>query len=95
MKISKDEIINVANLARLELDPSLVDKLTGQVGNILEYIDTLNELNTDGVPPTTHAINLSNAFREDVPKTHPGSDKALANAPEKEDDCFVVPKIVG
>ncbi len=95
MKISKKEIINVAKLARLELDDALVDKLTGQVGNILEYIDTLSELDTEGVQPTTHAISLTNAFREDVEKEHPGTEKALANAPEKEDGCFVVPKIVG
>ena len=95
MKISKEEIINVAKLARLELDDALVDKLTGQVGNILEYIDTLEELDTEGVPPTTHAISLTNAFREDIEKEHPGTKQAIANAPEEEDGCFVVPKIVG
>ncbi len=95
MKISKEEIVNVAKLARLELDDALVDKLTSQVGNILEYIDTLEELDTEGVLPTTHAISLTNAFREDIEKMHPGTEKALANAPEDEDGCFVVPKIVG
>ncbi len=95
MKISKEEIINVANLARLELDDGLVEKLTEQVGNILEYIDTLEEIDTDGVQPTTHAISLSNAFRDDIEKEQPGTEKALANAPEKEDGCFVVPKVVG
>ena len=95
MKISKEEITNVANLARLNLDESLIDKLTSQVGTILEYIDKLDELNTDGVEPTTHAISLSNAFRDDVETEQLGTDKALANAPEKEDGCFVVPKVVG
>lgn len=95
MKISKQEILNVARLARLNLDESLIDKLSEQVGNILEYIDILNTIDTDGILPTTHAISLTNAFREDIVKEHLGSEKALANAPEKEDGCFVVPKIVG
>ncbi len=95
MKISKDEILNVAKLARLELDESLADKLSVQVGSILEYIETLNEIETKDVLPTTHAISLTNAFREDIAKEHPGTEKAIANAPESEDGCFVVPKIVG
>ncbi len=95
MKISKKEILNVAKLARLELDESLADKLSVQVGSILEYIETLNEIETKDVPPTTHAISLTNAFREDIVKEHPGTEKAIVNAPESEDGCFVVPKIVG
>lgn len=95
MKISKEEILNVAKLARLELDDSLADKLSIQVGSILEYIETLNTIDTTGVPPTTHAISLTNAFREDVEKVQPGTEKAIANAPDSEDGCFVVPKIVG
>ncbi len=95
MKISKEEVLNVAKLARLELDESLADKLSIQVGSILEYIETLNTIDTTGVPPTTHAISLTNAFREDVVKEQSGTEKAIANAPESEDGCFVVPKIVG
>lgn len=95
MKISKEEVLNVAKLARLELEDSLADKLTDQVGNILEYIETLSEIDTRDIPPTTHAISLKNAFREDIVKDHPGAEKATANAPESEDGCFVVPKIVG
>lgn len=95
MKISKEEVLNVAKLARLELDESLADKLSIQVGNILEYIETLNTVDTTDVPPTTHAISLTNAFREDVVKEQTGTENAIANAPESEDGCFVVPKIVG
>ncbi len=95
MKISKEEVLNVAKLARLELDESLADKLSIQVGSILEYIETLNTVDTTDVPPTTHAISLTNAFREDIVKEQPGTEKAIANAPESEDGCFVVPKIVG
>lgn len=95
MKISKEEVLNVAKLARLELDDSLADKLSEQVGSILEYIETLNTIDTEGVQPTTHAISLTNAFREDIVKEHSGTENAMANAPESEDGCFVVPKIVG
>ena len=95
MKISREEIVNVAKLARLTLDESLTAKLADQIGDILNYVDTLEKVNTDGVAPTNHALSLSNAFREDVVIPSPGTDAALANAPAKEDGCFVVPKIVG
>ncbi len=95
MKLSKEEVIRVAKLARLDLDDSTVDTLSHQVATILDYVDTLEKANTEGVEPTSHAITLTNAFREDVVKEHPGVEKALANAPEKEEGCFVVPKVVG
>lgn len=95
MKISKEEVLTVANLARLDLDDSLKEKIAEQIGNILDYVDTLESIDTKDIPPTTHAISLSNAFREDELTESPGTEKALANAPEQEDGCFVVPKVVG
>lgn len=95
MKITREEIVNVAKLARLTLDESLTAKLADQIGDILNYVDTLEKVDTDGVEPTNHALSLSNAFREDVVIPSPGTEDALANAPVKEDGCFVVPKIVG
>jgi aspartyl-tRNA(Asn)/glutamyl-tRNA(Gln) amidotransferase subunit C len=95
MKISRENVLNVAELARLELDEDLTDKLADQIGDILNYVDTLEKVDTEGVPPTNHALALFNAFREDVVKESPGTDDALANAPSREDGCFVVPKIVG
>jgi len=95
MKITKDEVAYVATLARLELSEKAIDTFSGQIGDILAYVDKLNEVNTDGVPPTSHAISLSNAFREDKPVEHLDRDKALQNAPEKEDGDFMVPKVVG
>ena len=95
MKITKDEVIYVANLARLELDDESVDKFSGQIGEILEYIDKLNTIDTSGVATTSHAISLNNAFREDRVEEHLDRDTALSNAPEKEDGSFVVPKVVG
>ena len=65
-----------------------------QIGKILEYVDKLNEIDTDGIRPTSHAISLTNAFREDEQSEHMERELALANAPEKEDGNFIVPKII-
>jgi aspartyl-tRNA(Asn)/glutamyl-tRNA(Gln) amidotransferase subunit C len=95
VKITKDEVLYVADLARLDLDADMIDKFAGQIGTILDYVDKLNEVDTEGVRPTSHAISLTNAFREDEQLDHLEREKALANAPEKEDGNFIVPKVVG
>jgi aspartyl-tRNA(Asn)/glutamyl-tRNA(Gln) amidotransferase subunit C len=95
MKITREEIVHVANLARLDLDEESIGKFAEQIDNILEYIDILNRVETEGVAPTSHAIFLTNAFREDKVKEHLDRNKALANAPEEEDGNFVVPKVIG
>ncbi len=94
MKITKDEVLYVADLARLDLDEASIDRFAGQIDTILDYVDKLNEVDTEGIRPTSHAISLTNAFREDEPAEHLDREKALANAPEKEDGSFVVPKII-
>ena len=94
MKITKEEVLYVADLARLDLDEAAIDKFAGQIGNILEYIELLNQVDTQAVKPTSHAIALNNAFREDVPKEHLDRDRALANAPCREDGTFIVPKVI-
>jgi len=95
MKITKDQVLYVADLARLDLDDASIDKFAGQIGTILDYVDKLNEVDTDGIRPTSHAISLTNAFREDQQNEHLEREQALANAPEKEDGNFIVPKVVG
>lgn len=95
MKITKEEVLHVAKLARLEMDGAAVEKFSEQIGTILSYMDTLNQVDTEGVNPTSHAISLNNAFREDEERGSLNRDAALANAPEHEDGCFVVPRIVG
>jgi len=84
----------VAKLARLSLDEDSVELFTKQVGDILAYMDKLNRLNTEGVPPTSHAISISNVFREDEVRPSISNEAALSNAPKKEDGVFVVPKIL-
>jgi len=95
MKITKNEIIHVANLARLEIDEASLDKVTEQISRILEYVDALNQVDTKNIQGTSHAITLNNAFREDIVKEDLTNNQALSNAPEKENGAFVVPKIVG
>ncbi len=95
MKIKIEEVRHVANLARLDIGDAMMEKFADQVGKILEYVATLNEVDTSGVKGTSHAISFTNAFREDVVRKHLDRDTALANAPEQEDGAFVVPKVVG
>ena len=95
MKITKKEILHVAHLARLELDDAAIDKFSDQIGTVLEYVDQLKGVDTEGVRPTSHAISLTNAFRDDEPREHLETDKALANAPESDEGSFIVPKVVG
>jgi aspartyl-tRNA(Asn)/glutamyl-tRNA(Gln) amidotransferase subunit C len=94
MKIAKNQIINVANLARLDIDDKEIDGFADQISQILEYVDTLNQVETKGVKPTSHAIFLTNAFREDDERKSLDINNLLANAPETENGNFVVPKVI-
>lgn len=95
MKISNQDVIHVAHLARLELDDASVEKFARQIGSILDYVDTLNRLDTTGVRSTSHAIFRTNAFRDDDVKAHLPRESALANAPDKDDSTFRVPRVIG
>ena len=95
MKISKEDVIHVAHLARLELNEAAVDKFSHQIGTILDYVDTLNRLDTTGVSPTSHAISLTNAFREDEIRKQLDLELALSNAPERDEGTFLVPRVIG
>jgi aspartyl-tRNA(Asn)/glutamyl-tRNA(Gln) amidotransferase subunit C len=94
MKISKEDVKKVAELARLEFNEAQTEKFTDQMGNILEYIEKLNELNTDNVAPTSHVLDISTPLREDKVQKLLTIDEVLQNAPESEDDFFVVPQVI-
>ncbi|MEW5908599.1 MAG: Asp-tRNA(Asn)/Glu-tRNA(Gln) amidotransferase subunit GatC [Thermodesulfobacteriota bacterium] len=94
MKISKDEVLRVAELARLELKQDEVMTLSEKIGKVLEYIALLNQVDTTGIFPTTHAIDLNNAFREDKEGEHLEQKDVFSNAPESENGHFAVPKII-
>lgn len=94
MKITREEVKHVAHLAKLNLSEEELVKMTGQLDNILSYVDKLDELDTTGVKPTTHAFPVSNAFREDVVVESLSQDEAVANGPQQNGESFIVPKII-
>ncbi|MFO7605537.1 MAG: Asp-tRNA(Asn)/Glu-tRNA(Gln) amidotransferase subunit GatC [Desulfurivibrionaceae bacterium] len=94
MKISTDEVKYVAGLARLELSGEEAEEMAAELDQILSYVDKLNELDTSAVEPTTHAISITNAFREDQLRESLAREKALANSPCQNGEAFVVPKII-
>jgi len=94
MKITKQEVEHVARLARLELSDQEKETLTDQLSNILTYVEQLNELDTKGVEPTSHVLDISNVMRDDVPEASLPQDRALANGPDKASGHYKVPKII-
>jgi len=94
MKISKEDVIHVADLARLDLSDAAIETFLGQIGDILDHVDSLRQVDTKGVVGTSHAISLTNAFRDDEVSEPADRDVSLANAPESEAGSFVVPKII-
>lgn len=94
MKITKHEVEYVAHLARLQFDEEEKEKFTSQLNDILVYMDILNKVDTSGIEPATHAIDLTNAFRDDIVKESIGTEVTLTNAPDKFGDCFKVPRVI-
>lgn len=90
--ISDETIEYVGILAKLELSGEEKEAAKRDMGRMLDYIDKLNELDTEGVEPMSHVFPVQNVFREDVVTNGDGSEAALKNAPEEWDNMFVVPK---
>lgn len=84
----------VAHLARLRLEEGQVAAMADQLSNILAYVEKLKELDTQDVPPTTHALAVTNIFREDSPGPCFSSEQVLQNAPQSQDSFFRVPKVL-
>ena len=94
MKVTKEDLQNVAVLSRLAIPADLEDKYIDQMDKILTYMDNLSELDTENVKPTTYALPMQNVFRKDEVKASLDRAAALANAPLKEDGYFKVPKVL-
>jgi len=94
MKITENDVEHVARLARLQLSPDDLTVMTQQMDAMLGYVEKLNELNTDDVEPMAHAVPMSNAFRDDKIEPSIGIERALQNAPEADESCFRVPKVI-
>jgi len=84
----------VANLARIELNGNEIERLSGQLSHILDFIDKLKEVNIDMVIPTSHAISVENVLREDLPEDSLPVEKVISNAPSKKENFFLVPKVI-
>lgn len=94
-QITDETIEYVGILAKLELSDAEKEEAKKDMEKMLDYIDTLNELDTDGVEPMSHVFPVHNVFREDVVTNGDGSADTLANAPLAKDQSFKVPKIIG
>ena len=94
MTISVADVGHVARLARLELTLEEKELFAGQMAAILGYVEKLKEVDTEGVVPTSHAVPMENAFREDAEVPSIGLEKALANAPARSGSFFAVPKVI-
>lgn len=92
-KISKDDVRYVAKLAELEFSDKDIEKFTSQLSRILDHIANISSADTEGVPPTSHVLDIKNVFREDVVKESISQESALENAPDRKSDGFKVPKI--
>jgi aspartyl-tRNA(Asn)/glutamyl-tRNA(Gln) amidotransferase subunit C len=93
-KIDAEQVRRVAKLSRLELTDAEVEEFTGQLSAILEYVEKMNELDTDNVEPLAHCLPVNNVLRADRIKESLGTEKTLANAPQQDGEFFKVPKIL-
>lgn len=87
------DVKHVAKLARLELTPDEEIKFSKQLGDILKYVEQMNEVDTTGIEPMSHAISFSNVMREDIEIYEQTKEELMQNAPDREGDFFKVPKI--
>lgn len=94
MPLTREEVLHVAELARLSLSPEEIELFTGQLNKILDYVEKLKELDTGAVAPLAHVIPIFNVFREDRVRAGLSPEAALANAPAREAGHFLVPRII-
>ncbi|MCA9174899.1 MAG: Asp-tRNA(Asn)/Glu-tRNA(Gln) amidotransferase subunit GatC [Planctomycetales bacterium] len=94
MSLSVEEVAKIASLARLRLSSEQLARMTAELGAIVGYVEQLDELDTEGVEPMAHAGDLVNVFREDVLQDSLPRDEALANAPKRDDQSYLVPPVL-
>ena len=94
MAISVKDVEYLAHLARIQLTPQEVERFAAQLDGILAHVQKLKSAKTEGVPPTSHVLGLTNVFREDRVEGSLPTEQALANAPSREGPFFKVPRII-
>jgi aspartyl-tRNA(Asn)/glutamyl-tRNA(Gln) amidotransferase subunit C len=90
MKLSREEVLHIARLARVALTEAEITRLSEQLSNLLEHFEVLQKVDTTGVPPTAQSVALQSVMREDVVAPSLPAEDVLANAPRREGDCFRV-----
>jgi aspartyl-tRNA(Asn)/glutamyl-tRNA(Gln) amidotransferase subunit C len=90
MKVSREEVLHIARLARVSLAEDEITRLSEQLSNLLDNFEVLQQVNTEGVPPTAQSVTLQSVMREDEIAPSLPPDEILANAPRREGDCFRV-----
>jgi len=95
MAISREEVEKVSLLARLSLSGEELDRMTTQLGQILQYMELLAEVDTRDVEPMAHAVEVANVLRDDAVRPSLDREQALANAPHRDDECYLVPAVLG
>ena len=95
MALTRQEVEKVSLLGRLLLQPDELDRMTSQLGQIVGYVEQLGELNTDEVDPMAHAVEMKNVFRTDEVRPSLDRASALANAPQHDAECYLVPAVLG
>ncbi|OCA82991.1 asparaginyl/glutamyl-tRNA amidotransferase subunit C [Bacillus sp. FJAT-27225] len=93
-RISLDQVRHVANLARLEINDNEAERFSQQLGAIITFAEQLNELDTEGVEPTSHVLMMTNVLREDKAESGLPREQVLKNAPDRQDGYFRVPSIL-
>ena len=91
MAITREEVLRVAQLARLELSEEEVERFRDQLSAILEAVSKVSELDLSDVPPTSHPLQIANTWAEDIPRPCLTLDEVFANAPDRDDDYFRSP----
>ncbi len=95
MAITRDDVEKVSLLARLQLNGEEIERLTGELARIVEYVDHLNEVPTEGIEPMAHAVEVHNVFAPDEIQPSLPREEALANAPSHNNRAFLVPPVLG
>ncbi|MEM8865130.1 MAG: Asp-tRNA(Asn)/Glu-tRNA(Gln) amidotransferase subunit GatC [Planctomycetota bacterium] len=95
MSLSRNDVEKVALLARLSLTDSEAEAMTSQLAKIVDYVDQLSEVDTDGIEPMAHAVESANVFKPDEVRPSLPREEALANAPRHSGDGYLVPAVLG
>lgn len=95
MALTRQDVEKVSLLARLRLSPEELERMTEQMGQIVAYVESLSELDTDNVEPMAHALDVANVFAADELRPSLGRDAALANAPHHDREFYLVPAVLG